>query len=148
MNVHQKIGEFVKGDADALAFILGVHTVVELWDDLIDRDKDIAPASIHEAFYMALITLPRNPFYQRNFSLLNPVFEAAIFDWHTANALEATKDVENLRGSFMLRCGVLMLTVMCARIIGGAEWAKHVGVELRSMGDESWQEYIDSFGEK
>ncbi len=146
MNVTPKIAEFVKGDADALAFLLGVHAVVELWDDLIDRDKSVADTDIHAAFYTALVTLPRNPFYQRNFSLLNPVFEAAIFDWHTANALEV-KGGDGLHMAYALRCGVQMLTVMAARIVGGTEWAKQVGVELREMGD-TWAEYSAGFGVK
>lgn len=141
----EKIAGFVKGDADALAFLLDVHSIVEAWDDLIDRDKAVADAAINSAFYTALITLPRNPFYARNFSLLNPVFEAAIMDWHTANSLEAQG--VNLQMSYALRCGVQMLTVMAARIIGGVEWAKQVGVELRAMGD-TYAEYSAQIGVK
>ncbi len=146
MNATEKFGEFVKGDVDALAFLLGVHAIVEVWDDLIDGDKVVADTDINAAFYAALIILPRNAFYQRNFTLLNPVFEAAIFDWHTANSLEA-KGGDDLHTSYMLRCGVLMLTVMSARIVGGIEWAKKVGVELREMGD-TYAEYSAQFGVK
>ena len=141
----EKMAEFVKGDPDALAFLLDVHTIVELWDDLIDRDKALAPADINAAFYAAMITLPRNAFYQRNFTLLSPVLEAAIMDWHTANSLEAQG--VNLQMSYALRCGVQMLTVMAARITGGIEWAKQVGVELRGMGD-TWADYSAQFGVK
>lgn len=146
MNIHEKLSEFVKGDPDALAFILNVHSIVEVWDDLIDRDKPVDDQAINDVFHTALITLPRNPFYQRNFALLSPIFEAAIFDWHTANAFEA-RGGDALRSSYTLRCGVLMLTVMAAKITGGVEWAKEVGVKLRDMGD-TWADYSSQFGDK
>ena len=142
----EKIAEFVKGDADALTFLLDVFNIVEVWDDLIDKDNPLQPSDISGAFYTALINLPRNPFYQRNFTLLNPVFEAAIMDWHTANSLES-KGGDSLHMAFALRCGVQMLVVMCARIVGGIEWAKKVGVELREMGD-TYAEYSAQFGVK
>lgn len=131
--------KWLKNDRDAVAFILAVHKVVELWDDLIDKDKDPQDADINAGLYAAMVTLPRNPFYQRHFALLSPLVESAILDWWTANELE-TQGGDGLHTSYILRCSGLALTVMCARIIGGVEWASAVNNELRSLGD-TWAEY-------
>lgn len=145
MNLPDKLLEFVRGDREAFAFLMDVHEIVEVWDDLIDKDKPVSDAVLNGTFYRALITLPRNGFYQRNFSLLNPVFEAAIMDWWTASRFESNR--EELETAYTLRCGFYMLTVMSARIIGGLEWAKEVGAEVRKMGD-TLAEYSAQFGVK
>lgn len=130
---------WLKDDAEAISFILTIHQIIELWDDLID-EENVTDELVNAAFYAALITLPRNAFYQRNFVLLNPLVESAIFDWWTANTFEQKQDTESLRTSYILRCAGLSLTVMSARIVGGVQWALTVNNELRSLGD-TWAEY-------
>lgn len=115
---------------------------MELWDDLIDKD----PASderVNNAFYLALVTLPRNPFYRENFALLNPLMESAVFDWWTANEYETEK--KHLHTAYMLKTGIHTIITMSARIIGGAEWAKQVNSDMRSLG-ETWEQYSKEFG--
>lgn len=137
--------EWLRGDADAISLILTLHEIAETWDDLIDKDKPVPDSAVNHAFYKALVTLPRNPFYARNFTLLNPVLESAILDWLTANDLEARKEGDDLHMAYALRCASQAVTVLCARIIGGLEWARHVNLKLRSMGD-SWADYSKEFG--
>ena len=138
--------KFLKGDDEAIRFNSALYEIAELWDDLIDNDETTR-AGINAAFYAALITLPRNGFYQRHFALLNPIMEAAILDWFTANELESTGSIENKRAAFILRCGLQAVTVMSARIIGGVEWAQAVNLELRQQGD-TWAEYSAKLGAK
>ena len=139
------LGKWLKGDGEAAALVLAIHGIVEIWDDLIDRDKPISAESVNQAFYAALIAVPRNRFYQQHFTALSPIIESAILDWNTATALEAARDAEGLRTAFVLRCSGLALTVMCARIVGGVAWARQVNLELRQMGD-TWAEYSSGFG--
>lgn len=134
----------LKENAAAIAFNMAVYQIVEIWDDLIDKDK---PASCHDidgAFYAALITLPRNGFYRENFALLNPILESAILDWWAANKIEDTQKGDDLKTSYILRCGFQSLTTMSARIIGGVEWAQKVNTYLRTHGD-TWAEYSAEF---
>lgn len=135
------------GNEDAAALNADLYQIVEMWDDLIDKDAATPDAGINAAFYTALIKLPRNAFYQRHFALLSPILESAILDWYAANALEKRRTGDDLRTSFILRCGVQAFTVMCARIIGGVDFACSVNLQLRSAGD-SWAEYAAEFGEK
>lgn len=145
MTIDDVLPKYLQGNKEAIDFVLTLHRIVETWDDLIDKDSPIKDADINRAFMRALIELPRNGFYQRNFALLNPIVEMAILDWLTANEFERTKDSEKLRTAYILRCGILGLTVMSARIIGGYEWAQTVNTEMRALGD-TWDEYAESHG--
>lgn len=132
------LAKWLKGHREAIALVLMVHDVVEIWDDLIDRDKEISPDDINRVFRTALIELPRNSFYNENFAALNTLIESAIFDWHTANAFERSR--EHLETAYGLRCTIQSVTVICARIIGGNVWAQGVSNEIRGLG-ESYAAY-------
>lgn len=147
MNLTEHLGQWLRGNTDAIDLVLAVHDVVEVWDDLIDKDAEIRPEAINAVFYAALVTIPRNRFYKQHFDLLNPIIEAAILDWHTANALETRKTNDDLRNAYVLKCTGQLLTVLCARIIGGVNWARSVNLKIRSLG-ETWAEYSAEFGEK
>jgi len=140
MILKDEIVKYLKGDQEAVEFILTIHSIAEIWDDLIDRDKPVDPEQINYAFMSALVKLPRNGFYQRNFQLLSPLVEISILDWLTANALEKTKKSQNIIIAYGLRFSALSLTTMAARIIGGVEWARQVNAEFRALG-ESWADY-------
>ena len=137
----------LQGNTDALAMILDIHRIVEVWDDLLDKDKPVSDSALNATIAAALITLPRNPFYARNFNLLSPILEMAIMDWHAASELERIGG-EALRTSYALRCAFYALTVMAAKIIGGAEWAQKVSVELRQAGMKAdpWADYAEEHG--
>lgn len=134
------LAKWLRGDQDAIAFILAIHQIAEIWDDLIDQDKPVPPEAINAMLFGALVTLPRNPFYQRNIALLNPLVEQAIVDWHTANAFEKSGDVEKLRMAWVLRSSPFALTVMSSRIVGGHEWAVQTSIELWSR-LSNWADY-------
>lgn len=142
---------FVKwlcGNADAVRFIEDIHRIVELWDDLIDRDREPSPDEINSGFAAALIGLPRNPFYMRHFGALSPILESAIDHWHIANDLERGGTSDGLHTSFILRCGIFALTVQAAKIVGGAEWARTVGNEIYQAGTDTFSEYLAEHGAK
>lgn len=147
MNFSEHLNQWLRGDKDAIALVLAVHDVVEVWDDLIDKDVEVCPEMINAAFYAALVTIPRNRFYQAHFELLNPIIESAILDWHTANALENRKNGDDLHTAYVLKCTGQSLTVLCARIIGGVSWARAVNLNIRSLG-ETWADYSAEFGVK
>lgn len=137
---------WLKGDAEAINFILEIHKIAATWDALVDGDKDVAASDISAAFYSALLTLPRNGFYRRYFDTLSPLIEVAIIDWHTANAMQARKQGDDLRHAFGLRNTTLSITAMAARIIGGVDWSVQVNLEFRAL-CESWEKYSAEFGE-
>ena len=140
----ERLCDWLKGHQSAMAFIILIHEIAEIWDDLIDEEC-VDSCRTNRAFAAALVDLPRNAFYRENFGTLSPLVEMAILDWLTANELEKSKDREKLRSAYVLRCGAMGLIVMSARIIGGSAWANNVNTEMRCLGD-SWINYAQKHG--
>lgn len=145
ISLPQKLHGWFRGDADAVNLVLILHSIVETWDDLIDQDKPISSAQISTAFHNALITLPRNAFYQRNFARLNPLIEAAIVDWLSANEFERSHDAQKITMAYGLRYTLYSVTALIAAIIGGLEWATTVNMEFRALA-EPWSAYAREHG--
>ena len=74
----QKLQGILLENRDAALFVAMVFRVFHAWDDLIDRDVPLADEEINIAFYLAMVQIPRNPFYRANFAELSPIVSQAI----------------------------------------------------------------------
>lgn len=134
-----------RGDQSAAEFLSVVFDVAHVWDDLIDKDVDVADDAIDRAFFHALVTLPRNPFYAKHFDLLNPLLLAGMNNWHVANELEKSGTEEDLRIAFISRSGYIDLITQVAFLVGGSAWVREAGPAIRRfVHQEGWQAYLDS----
>jgi len=120
-----------------LMFFAACH----LWDDLIDKDKDRSDDDINGAFWIILVDIPLNGYYQRNCNLIMPVMQVAILEWLAANKLEKGKRQDI---SYTLRCSIVSLIHQASLLCGGAEWADEVGEEIRM---KTQSETIDQYME-
>jgi hypothetical protein len=125
------IEKVCKGNKAAAEFLNAIWQISGVWDDLVDRDKPVANKDIDQAFWLALVGLPRNEFYQLNFNLLNPLLINSITNWKCANVFECTTDDYKLSIAFVLRSSYVDLLTMTALIIGGREWADEMVQEIR-----------------
>jgi len=121
----------LKGNAEAVAFFDGMTKVAQVWDDMIDRDRQSTPAEINEAFWQALVLMPRNAFYRAHFAELAPLVASAIVNWHGANALEQEGSDADLDIAFATRGEYVNLLLQSALLIGGVEWAVAVAPVVR-----------------
>ncbi len=138
-----------KGNADAVALVLAIAEISHTWDDLIDRDKPVSDAQINRAFGIALLELPKNPFYQAHCLELLPVMTTGTLNWQTANEYEKTKDHEAHALAHVLRYGIADLVLFIAYLIGGQEWAKQVAPELRRISQkDTLENYLAEVGRK
>lgn len=76
------------GNRHAFDFMMTLSDITELWDDLVDGDKQLTKGRIDDAFFKALVTLPTNPFFEAHKSYLVPLIIMAINSWQDANTLE------------------------------------------------------------
>ncbi|MGE8565148.1 hypothetical protein D3C85_135010 [compost metagenome] len=132
-----------KGNAAAADYVDMVCRIAHLWDDLIDRDKDVPDEDINQGFFEALIRLPRNAFYRSHFDHLNAVLINAVSNWQIATKLE--RDGGNYEKSiaFVLRSSYADLITQSALIVGGEKWACQVGEEVRkATHGETYDGYI------
>ncbi|PWY49200.1 hypothetical protein DK459_11795 [Achromobacter sp. RW408] len=132
---------WMRGNASAVDFLRTAFDVAHFWDDLVDRDRILSDADINRAMFQALVVLPRNAFYQANFASLNAVLANAATNWTIATDLERAGGVAGKRTAYVLRASYVDLVTHCALLLGGMEWARAVGVELRQLA-EPYPEYL------
>jgi hypothetical protein len=141
---HPIIAEALRGDASALDFLRSIALILHTWDDLVDRDSPVDDDDIGRAFTLALVHLPRNGFYQRNFEKLNPILIQSITNWRIATEVERAEDAttDDLTFAFIIRSTYIDLAVMSAAIIGGMDHAVKYGLRIRQWAHE---ERFDGF---
>lgn len=127
------VAKWMRGNQAALDLLQHLNHVVNVWDDLVDLERRPTEAQINSAFTSALVHIPRNPFYQAHYSDLAPLIEACIANWLAANEFQRTAEPELHARAHTLRFGGVDVMVMCARLIGGMEWAVECATELRKV---------------
>lgn len=148
MNDREFLFYAFKGDEHAVQFILDLTYVVGIWDDMIDRDKDIAPADVNTAFATAMIGMPRNPFFQRHANDLLPVMSIGVTNYLIANQYESG-DIEARALAHVMRYSIVDVATHVATLIGGMAWAESVGPELRRRGQrDTLDNYLQEMEKK
>ncbi len=140
---------WMKGNASAADFISMVMEISHLWDDLIDKDKPLEDEVVNQCFFDALIRLPRNEFYRKNFDHLNSVMMNSISNWLIANDMERGGGELELNIAFILRSSYVDLITQSALLIGGQAWASQVGKDVRKLTHhEKYKGYLRALDEE
>jgi hypothetical protein len=146
---NERLLEWMRGDTDAVDFILQLAEVAEVWDDIIDRDKDFDPDRINRAFVLALLSIPSNPFYVAHGAYLRPLMMAGANAWMDSTELEKHKDGWAKVWAYALRDWYMELIPACANIIGGYAHMRDVSIVTRRFFQaETLQEYLDGLSER
>lgn len=137
------IYNFLMGNKEATDFVLRVYQIFHIWDDLIDKDKEITNEEINKVFWIALIELPDDPFYRANYLMLKPILINSIINWKAANVLEKEKEF-NI--SFILRGAYIDILTMCALLVGGVDHCDKVTPQIRMWEHaEGFDNYVNEF---
>ena len=132
---------FFQENYAAIEFFLSLWRVTQVWDDLVDGDKAITNDQISEAFRLALVEIPRNPFYVHHQHTLTPLVLNMILQWQDANVLERQSEHDK-HLAFGLRAGILQIIPVCAYLIGGADWAAQQGPQMRRIYQEKLVDFM------
>lgn len=119
-----------KGDMDAVGLVMSVVKIADVWDNLIDGDKEVDKKAINDAFWLACIDIPRNPIFRQYQLDITTLFSTGILNWHVANQLQQGDDHAK-QIAHVTRYSIADVSLYLAAAIGGPEWATHVGPELR-----------------
>lgn len=142
------LSRVLQGDMAAVAFCETLFHISQVWDDLVDRDRDVPREEVDAAFWNALIAIPNNPFYMQHAAVLQPLMQAAIVDWMDATTLERGTPRERTV-SYVLRDSLSAIVIHCARLIGGYEWMRSISPDVRrELYDEAISEYIGGLDER
>jgi hypothetical protein len=121
--------EWFGGDRSAVEFLLAVSSICEVWDDLVDKDKEISRETLDSVFFDALVTLPTNEFFNRHKSFFIPLIIQGINAWQDSVVLE--KGGPNDRAyALTLRLFLVQLAPMIVLLQRGKEAARKVSVEM------------------
>jgi len=142
--LQEKLMYYLKGNFAAVQFCMYVVFVAHLWDDLIDQDNVRSEADINNAFMIALVEIPSNPFYMANVNELRPIMRNTIMQWLDANKLERGTDHDK-HMAFMLRSSICQIFNYCAYLVGGPEWANEVGPHMRRLYEEPLEDFMKEF---
>lgn len=134
--------EWFGGNQDALNMYKMLVDLAHTWDDLVDKDQEIQEAAINNAFLIALVYLPANPFYQHIQRDVMPMWLTVVSAYQTANHYERTKDEHGLELSHMLRYAAGNIVAYAVHVCVGADKAKELMPEVwKSMVPERYAEY-------
>ncbi len=128
---HPTLTRALKGHADAIRFVQALVRVCDVWDDLIDGDVEAAPERIHQAFVLALLELPASPFFRQNHDALYPVLLSGVLSWWSANQLEQRPSVRARSIAYVARSQIAEVITVSAALIGGLDWAREIGPEVK-----------------
>lgn len=119
------------GNQHAVELAMLLARISHAWDDLIDKDRPVGDDSINRTFYDLLIGLPSNPFYRQHVDTLLPLMMVGAMNYEIANSYEKTGDRERLALAHVLRYSVADVITAIALIVGGPDWVRRIGPELR-----------------
>ena len=136
------LNKVLRGDPFAISFCSIIWGVSQVWDDLVDKDRELTANDINKTMWDLLVTLPNNPFYRDNFDILNPLVQSAIVDWLDSNDL-VNGNTESKVVAYVLRDSISTIIIHCARIIGGFDWMREISIEVReALYDEPIENYL------
>lgn len=134
---------WMRGNYEAVAFLLVMFQIAETWDDLIDEDK-VPAAKITEAFLLALYTLPSNAFWDSNKHKLLPVILTGINAWLDSNELETHTDRHSRVWAYALRDWYMELVAATAECVGGFQLMREISMDARAFFQaETLNEYLE-----
>lgn len=122
--------EWFGGNQDALNMFRMFVDLSHTWDDLVDRDKPVSDDSINNAFLIALVYLPANPFYQSIQRDIMPMWLTVVSAYQTANFFERTKDEHGVEIAHTLRYAAGNIIAYAVHVCLGPEKAKEVLPEV------------------
>ena len=117
---HAKL-EWFGGNQAALEMYCLFSELSHTWDDLVDKDKDVSEDQTNQAFAIALVYLPANPFYQQIQPQILPMWLTVISAYQTANAFEKAKEAHGLEIAHTLRYAAGNIIAYAMFVCLGAE---------------------------
>lgn len=131
------------GDQVAINWLLDYFDVCELFDDLIDKDKEISDERVVRALWESMVDMPTNPFFRANSHILLPVISLGINYWLDANDLEKAGDDRSLHIAFVIRnvyTGITQTVIECVKGRTAMRKISHEVIDF--FGIETLQEYM------
>ena len=124
-----KLLEWVGGNQRSVDFLVALSSIAELWDDLVDKDKQPSRKEIDAVFWNALVTLPTNEFFNANRAFLMPLVIQSINAWQDSVELE-NGNTNDRAYALTLRIISLQIAPMIVLLLRGQEAMRDVSTDM------------------
>lgn len=142
-----KLLEIFDGLEDAVDLIEDCISVTEVWDDLIDGDRQVTSEMITHAFTLALVKIPSNPLYTRYGATIRVALTGAILGWIDSDAMrgDRTMGAEDVITAHVVRYQIVDVALQLLVELRGWSFATIYSPELRRMyRAETLREFVES----
>jgi hypothetical protein len=130
------------GNQDAVNMYCMFEELSHAWDDIVDGDKNIDESRINNAFMIALVYLPSNPFYRKIQDQVMPMWVTIVSAYGVANKFEKDKDPHGLEIAHGLRYAAGHIIAYAITVCVGHEKAKEVLPDMwKAVFFERFEEY-------
>ena len=134
--------EWFGGNQDALNMYRMLVALTHTWDDLVDKDKEVSDEEINNAFLIALVYMPTNPFYRLIQDAVMPMWLTVLSAYEVANKFEKDKDQHGIEIAHNLRYAVGHVVAYMVQVCVGYEKAKEIMPEIwKSVVFERFDDY-------
>jgi hypothetical protein len=139
--------DWFDGDRHAHKLYADLCFVAHVWDDLIDKDKAVSEEQINSAFEAALVGIPRNPIYQSNAAMLQPLMACGCLGFRIATKMERSKDPHQIEIAHGLRYSIAQVGACLVMLTNTADKAAEILPEFwKHMMPERFGEYAKEHG--
>jgi hypothetical protein len=127
---------------DAAAWLLNLWDVIQVFDDLYDRDE-VSRHTVLTTVWRVLVAMPANPFYKANEPHLSPIIANALFKWQGANEAEDNYAVSEV--SFVWRAAFYDVVLMVVALCHGPDKALEMAHVVMGLYGEKYADYLKEF---
>lgn len=121
------------GNKDAEAYLRRLFYIVRKLDDIWDQDIPVSRVEIAKGFFLALVDIPLNPFFQAHQNTLVGVQIIAFNAWQDANELEVSPNELDRIYAHVLRDYVCEFFPLVAYLTGGQAHMRKVSPLVRKV---------------
>lgn len=121
---------FFGGNVDAFNMYRMFIDLSHVWDDMVDKDKELTEDRINNAFLICLVYLPMNPFYQQIQRDIMPMWISVVSAFQTGNKFERDKDEHGIEIAHNLRYAAGHILAYAVHVCVGPEKAKEILPDL------------------
>lgn len=121
------------GDKDAEAYLKRLFYIVRKLDDVWDQDEPVSREEIAKGFFLALVDIPLNPFFQAHQNTLVGAQIIAFNAWQDANEMETSSEDLKRIYAHVLRDYVCEFFPLVAYLTGGQAHMRKVSPLVRKV---------------
>jgi len=113
------LADIANGDEDAFRLMWKFWCFTHIYDDLVDRDKEVTVEQAAKGAAEMFQELSINPFYRKNAALLLPHLVGTFNRWADGEEWETSDDRMKQIASHVVKCGDIDFYLTVAYLTGG-----------------------------